>query len=490
MLNYYYKNDGVRIKIARRPSLSTLIDIFKHIDFKTPTSRLEVGSVSTSSAKHLFGYFFLNSFLRIKLTSGESRYASFNFGPLINLGSGRIEVGSGSTRSSLRRFSQSLGDRFALLYEKQYMKKGDKQEADEFIKIQSVLCKELREGIVTKINNLYNDEIITEKEKRFLTDKLLRNLRKDVLNRVPELSIRAQVEEFLSDSHSYITEIIFEGIPDPDPNIDGDFRIKLNIEQILNLEGFSITTFPSSYKYLSLVRRAYLMSQSQNVANEIKEIILSQEVMDATGGKVRFYPLMDIDEGVGNQFLLTIHEGGDFSYLPYGRFYGLDQYDGGYFEVDFSNPSSDDIHILKHIALLMYTGKISFVMTKADDNVVSIERAFGDQTRTIFIHEMICAFNREGFLYPEDILSEPVPDPSDTYVHSGEVYQIVFSGDFTYSVPSHDFESHHLFDENAIENQLIFTIDGFGFTDMRWYIDKILAGSLVGSNKIRDTLGI
>ena len=138
----------------------------------------------------------------------------------------------------------------------------------------------------------------------------------------------------------------------------------------------------------------------------------------------------------------------------------------------------------------MHTGKFSFIMTKADDPLISFERGIGaGKTRQIFIHEMICAFNREGFLNPDNIFSSPVPGLSRDYIDGASIYQIVFPNDFGYSVPTHDFSSHHLFDETKPENQLLFSMGG-GYSDMAWYLSEIRTGNNPYSNKIRDALGI
>lgn len=503
MLDYYYKGDGVKIKILKRPYL--ILESFNHIKFKSPTRKARTASMEHNvmqyklQSLHCFGYFFLDSALELKLDSGEIRYAFCNYGPLVNLGSGRIVGVETSRYTSLRKFSQAIGERFAVSYESQNTKKSVLQIAGEFIETQSVLYTELKKVIITRISNLYQDKVIEKNEKRLLTDRLLRKLRKDMSytrfsSTTSQSSIGAQIINFLSDSHSDSTLIKFWGISDPGRE-GGSFRIRVTMDQLLSIKDYDISlqgilSTKKKSDYFSFIKRHYLLRDSKNVANEMKKMILSQNINDATGGKVRFYPIMDIENNVGNQFLLASHADNSYEYLPLGNDVTRE---GGYFEVDFSNPTSDDIHILEHIALMMHTGKLSFIMTKADDGMVTIENAAGGNTRKFFIHEMICAFNREGFLDPSEIFSESVPGDANEYLSDGTTpYQIIFPECFHLSVPGYNFNSHQLFDESKPENLLMFTINGDepDMLDMQWYINEINAGRRPYSSKIRNALGI
>ena len=136
--------------------------------------------------------------------------------------------------------------------------------------------------------------------------------------------------------------------------------------------------------------------------------------------------------------------------------------------------------------MLMYTGKFAFIMTKDDGDRVLFQKAWGDRTRKVFFEEMICAFNREGFLNPNNFLSKPVPGDGTDYIFGGLPFQVDLE-DCSYSVPSqfsHNFNAHQIFDEDTPEAQLF-----FNYADLTWYVSEIFHGRITHSRIIKDALG-
>lgn len=284
-----------------------------------------------------------------------------------------------------------------------------------------------------------------------------------------------QINDFLAKRIS-ITDIIFHGISDPTGISTGDFYISITARRLLGLDFMSTGSKRASYTH---IKRLYLMKQAENTADKLKKLILSDDIMTATGGKVRIYPTIDMSDK-GYQFLLSDHYDNSHEYIPKGSKIDLT---GGYFEVDFSNPASSDFFILQHIALLMDTGKLSFIMTKADDNSIELKNSLIGY-REMVIKEMICAFNREGFFKPSEIFSEEVQ--GRPLMNDGTHFQIVFRSDFQFTVPTHDFTATDI----EIQRYNMWFSMGGGNTDLAWYMNEIHTGKNPYSNKIRNALGI
>ena len=156
---------------------------------------------------------------------------------------------------------------------------------------------------------------------------------------------------------------------------------------------------------------------------------------------------------------------------------------GGYFEVDFSTLASSDIFLLKHIALLMYTDKFSFIMTKADGASVELKKPTVGN-REIVIHEMICGFNRQGFFKPNEIFSEESQGASS--ITGVSDFQIIFESDFQFTVPTHDFTDTDI----EIQKYFMLFTTGSGKADLTWYMSDIKTGSSEYCKIIRSSLGI
>lgn len=92
--------------------------------------------VSNNLNKHLFGYFFLDSSIRLQGASKEVDL-SFPFGPLVGINSQGSVIRAFETQKSTaeRKFTQAMGDAFKAQYESSYRE----NPAQRFISSQSSL---------------------------------------------------------------------------------------------------------------------------------------------------------------------------------------------------------------------------------------------------------------------------------------------------------------------------------------------------------------
>lgn len=190
----------------------------------------------------------------------------------------------------------------------------------------------------------------------------------------------------------------------PDPSSSGDFSIKVTQEELLNVEfsyfGDTQDILGEKSKGLfTKIKRALLKRDVMEFAGRLEKLILNDQL---TSGKVRIFPMLSAKNSYvinGYHYLLATPAGVTRNYIPRAP---------GYFEIDLTAPDSKDRYILMHIAYMMLAFDFGFVMTKVDDSIVNMQTAqYSD--KSITIDEMICAFNRDGFLKPDEIFSQVVP---------------------------------------------------------------------------------
>jgi hypothetical protein len=141
------------------------------------------------------------------------------------------------------------------------------------------------------------------------------------------------------------------------------------------IEAFGKKAILDSKEY-TLFRADSQIQSSDNIIDQLKSII---KITGGSEERVRILPLSDTGEAdLGYQFLEP-EENTGIGILP----------SEGYFDVDLKVPS--DIVNLHHIVNLLHTGKFAMVMKQADG--------------TLNDGKMICAFNRDRFLRPQDIYS-------------------------------------------------------------------------------------
>ena len=130
---------------------------------------------------------------------------------------------------------------------------------------------------------------------------------------------------------------------------------------------------PEYYEYKAQI----LVQNNDKVKKQLKSFI------NLLGdGKARFFILYDTgNPDLGYQYLVPQEHSNFIKFLPK---------ENGYIDIDLSQ--SDNEYKLIYLINLINTGKIAVVMKKIDGT-------FNDG-------HMICAFNREGFLEPDEIYSK------------------------------------------------------------------------------------
>jgi len=120
--------------------------------------------------------------------------------------------------------------------------------------------------------------------------------------------------------------------------------------------------------------RARLLHQN---SHNIRKYLTSLINIFGTSEKVRIYPVLDTgDPDIGYRLLTSDDE---LRILPENE---------NYIDVDLNK--ENDIYKLQHIINLLYTGRFAFIVKRPSSN---------------FDNEMIFAFNRDGFLEPNEIFS-------------------------------------------------------------------------------------
>ena len=286
----------------------------------------------------------------------------------------------------------------SLEIEKSYIKSQDKLFA---------FLKEELKDIIIKGNYLrdksYNrwflDKVLGFLGSRIYTTRFSPSRGIESLSRFIEASIYydSELEKYVKPNYKEalidieLTQII-------DPRTEEPFSFSVHKSDILK-QDIKFWGRPDVLKSLSKE------SVSQSIGKNIKNVVdfMGKIIKDEDGGngKVRIYPVINImSKGVeyGYQYIIPgIKQDGTIKskaldYLPYIP------KSPEYFEIDLSDPESSDyiksIYVLEHIAFIMLTemqAKFAFVMKESSGS-------YDD-------HEMICAFNREGFLDKNEIYS-------------------------------------------------------------------------------------
>ena len=125
------------------------------------------------------------------------------------------------------------------------------------------------------------------------------------------------------------------------------------------------------------LRAQRCIENSMDIMDHLRTIMK----LTGEGEKVRIFPLYDTkNPNLGYQYLVPGEKAEKLKYLPKGK---------GYIDLDFNDPSTN--FWLLHIVNLLYTGECAFVVKKPDG--------------TYDDGEMIFAFDRDGYLEPEEIFS-------------------------------------------------------------------------------------
>ncbi|KKL98685.1 hypothetical protein LCGC14_1821950 [marine sediment metagenome] len=415
MVDYYSGSSGIEIKIKERPSNS--FDLLKQLRkvglipsatiYNAPLSGFSYGN----TIKHLFGYFFLSSPLRLDLDSSEqTNYydIEFPYGPLVFIDPSIVQqtIKTESTSygtSADRRLSQTLAEMFQDHYYK-YLKL---DRFSNFVDSQTNLFDFLKENVIRKANFLLmTGAIVTYGQITSIISRALTKLRQGIFHAkaAGAQSIRADIDNFLKKSHDARLKI----------TLLDNFYIYITQKELLSVEFSSWGGTRELYtekEYYKTILSPYRKQQIKNIVNTLEKIIKS----DVLGnGKVRLIPIFN-EEGVGYQYKEYVAQ--NRAYVPRRPL-----------DIDLSNPDNT-LYQLEHVAYMMNTYDCAFIMTEADE-------ALSDQNAMV-VDKMILAFNRDGLLRREDIFSLPAVENVLTY----NAFQIIVNGYSFGTLPYDLFET-------------------------------------------------
>lgn len=400
MLDYYNQEAGIGLMVKRRPPVENANDpkdllgsIVVHTNFNPHTKVSYDGPEKTfhsySRNRHLFGYFFLDSSIRLQGVNKEFDL-SFPFGPLVGIDSQGSIVKTGPFNPYFstieRKFTQAMGDVFKIQYESSYRE----NQAHKFIESQSNLYKFLKKEAMNQILALD----LERDQKRFILSKVLRYLRSGCFGyeATGGRNLRAGIKEFLKNKDAVFKIEIT------------DFILRINKEDLLKVE----------FEYFGDISEFYLNTEEDRddadlttLFTSLKRALLSQEALDMAEyfrekieglvpKVVKIFPVRDVGDK-GYQFVRKNPSNYDDRYWP-NRFGDLP----GFFEIDLTNPGSDayrrSIYQLKHMVWIMQAHDTSFIVTQSsEEDLLSGFKHDSGVEYSLCIDDYICIFNREGF---------------------------------------------------------------------------------------------
>ncbi|TFF93051.1 MAG: hypothetical protein EU543_04495 [Promethearchaeota archaeon] len=169
----------------------------------------------------------------------------------------------------------------------------------------------------------------------------------------------------------------------------------------------------------------------KSLGKKIQEL---RNIIKASGGKVYAFPFRD--SNVGYQY-------------PYNKEWHDPKED--YFEINLADQNVNTI--LQHLSIILISKNNGFIFTKPDNSLFDGPKKVFGGNNYLKIKEIICAFNREGFLDKNEIYSEI----------DNEFYQILIEG---ISPLSYKFDSEEWKDNWGFD--LAFT-GHRGGQDFDWY---------------------
>ena len=428
MVDYYSGASGIEIKIKQRPKKG-LLEQFRHVGlipsatvYDAPLNYLR----TENTIKHLFGYFFLSSPLRLDLESSEqtNHYdIEFPYGPLVFIDQSITQqLIKGESKiwgtSADQKLSMALGEMFQDHYYK-YLKL---DKFSDFVDSQTNLFNFLKEKVIREANFLLmKGAIVTYGQMTSIISRALTKLRQGIFRaKAGEgQSMRRTIDDFLKDSHDTRLKL----------TILDNFYIYITQKELLSVE-FSrwggTRELYSEKDYYKTILSAYRKQQIKNIVNTLEKII---ESGDLGGGKVRLIPIFS-DDGVGYQY--EEHKNWLQPYIPRKPL-----------DIDLSNPDNT-LYQLEHVAYMMNTFDCVFIMTEAGE---TLSAGSGNQK---IVDKMILAFNRDGLLRLEDIFSLPPVGTHSDY----SAFQIVVNS-YSFGILPYDlFETLY---NNAWAYEFIFS---------------------------------
>lgn len=417
MIDYYGDTGSFGIKILNRPSLQDkgqssrmkgdippsgegnyMRDFLYKIglipstfQYDRPISALASAtskSEAISTVTYLFGFFYLESHIYLSIENSHNVKSSdntltFPLGPLISL-----SASGGFGGENLRDLSKGIGIYLKTSYESYRARSLNPRNiyilGKKFLVDQSrtldFIAKKIRATIID--GNYYRDS----KKNIWLANQLIESARLGLVHEGKSSSVsgylRDQLESFMenNEDNSRQNSLILEF----NYLISGSKKnFELEITQTELVEN-GIISWGKRAAFDSVeyaVFRAQLLHQnSHNIRKYLTHFINTIATNNKIDNKIRIFPLLDSgDSNIGYEFIRSSKKY-DRSILPDGETY-----------IDIDLSSEEGIYKLQHVINLLYTGELAFVVK--------------DATGTWDDGQMIFAFNRDGFLKPNEIYS-------------------------------------------------------------------------------------
>ncbi|NHJ21817.1 MAG: hypothetical protein EAX91_12800 [Candidatus Lokiarchaeota archaeon] len=409
MIDYYGNAGSFGIKILNRPSLEPrgkakdlpleerqyMRDFLFKIglipstfQYDRPVQRLVSYTSKNdmiSTITFLFGFFHLESHLYLEIENmanvkTDDNMLSLPLGPLVSL-----TASGGFSGENIRSLSREIGIYLESTYERYRFDNLNPTDVSilgrNFLNDQSGTLDFIAKKIKTQIidGHYYMDKT----KNKWLANQLIEHARLGLISERAGSKtagyLRLQIESFMdndkaeSKQNSFILEFNYLM-----PKSRQPFKLEIKQSELVDygIVAWGKRALLESDEY-STYRAKLLLQNSHNIRKYLTGLI---DVL-GDGKKIRIFPLFDGgDINTGGE-LFRNAEDYSFQLLPDGE---------TYLDIDLNN--DNDLFKLQHVINLLYTGKFTFVVKKL--------------TGTWNDGEMIFAFNREGFLEPNEIYSQ------------------------------------------------------------------------------------
>ena len=406
MVDYYQTVNGFSIKILNRPTLDTLQDNLRKSGMLGIESNYAdtFGLLRSNYLKfdHIFELFFLNSRIEFKTTNKEIETYSLPFGPIGG-------VNSIFKAPSIETLARIMSKSFSNIYGNYYNAYLDFTDPNnllsEFETSATQLFTFVKNKIETKVE-LLSGQFGTLAELKDFKDNLVRVAKHDIFYLRTKIgsalpTIRSEIETF-SRTDVYEHSIVFSGIINPatgrefEISITQDDLVSIGYQIFGNIELKDSSAIDSRGGYRRLtIQEIYQAKLGTKKLTKDKTIDLLQLIMNTYGtiggeefGKVRIFPMIYV-KGFGYQYMVPDKNsvGDVFAHALRNRPWMPK--DPPYFDIDLS--TNEGREQLDHIVNILLGNNFLFVIK--------------DRNGDFFDNNMIAAFNDNGFVAGDSILS-------------------------------------------------------------------------------------
>ncbi|KKL82797.1 hypothetical protein LCGC14_1981170, partial [marine sediment metagenome] len=242
-------------------------------------------------AAHLFGWFFLDSKLDLRVSNNLIQ-ANVDNELVFPIGCQVFQRGDRLESSNMDVLSRRLASNFKRVFQKDYYPQLKENLLNSFIESQNSLYNLIDRLVEGKFSNYFYSINDFKARRRFLTDWTLGTSRRDFFNtRLGVINSRSYVEDFLSSS-DYQGVIRLEGLNHEvtDPYTQGPLEIPFTLDQLIGTEvtnwGDQVNTMISVNLFQA--KAQYISGQLQNTKELLKDIIhnIGQD-------EVRIFPVVN-----------------------------------------------------------------------------------------------------------------------------------------------------------------------------------------------------